>query len=191
MQDKSIKIIAHLDMDAFFAAAEEREKPWLKGMPIVVGADPKNGTGRGVAATANYKAREYGIRSALPISQAWRLSETAKEKGLPPAMFLGGNFRLYAEISKNVMAILAHYSPVVEVASVDEAYFDLSGAGSFEKAARIGKKIKAEILKKEKLTASIGIGPNKLIAKIASDFKKPDGLTGVPAEEAEAFLGPM
>ncbi|MEK7085132.1 MAG: DNA polymerase IV [Patescibacteria group bacterium] len=186
-----MRIIGHLDMDAFFAAAEEREKPWLTGAPIVVGADPKGGAGRGVVSTANYKAREYGIRSALPISKAWRLSETAKKKGVPPALFLSGNFPLYAEISRRVMAIIAKYSPVVEVASVDEAYFDLSQAGSFGQAEKISRRVKKEILKKEQLTASIGIGPNKLIAKIASDFQKPDGLTVVPAEEAEAFLEPM
>ncbi len=186
-----MRIIGHLDMDAFFAAAGEREKPWLAGLPIVVGADPKGGAGRGVVSTANYKAREYGICSAMPISKAWRFSEAAKKKGLPPAMFLGGDFRLYAEISENVMAILRQYSSVVEQASVDEAYFDLSGTGSFEKAARIAKKIKKEILKRERLTCSIGIGPNKLIAKIASDFEKPDGLTAVSVAEAEAFLAPM
>lgn len=194
-----MRIIGHLDMDAFFAAAEERERPWLKGMPIVVGADPKNGAGRGVVATANYKAREYGIRSALPISRAWWLSEEAKRQGKPPAIFLGGNFKLYAEISRRIMAILAKHSLVVEQTSIDEGYFEIqiprnkiqNTNAAREEAEKIAERIKADIKKKEKLTCSIGVGSNKLIAKIASDFKKPDGLTIVLAGEAEAFLEPM
>lgn len=190
-----MRIIAHLDMDAFFAAIEERDNPRFAGLPIVIGADPNSpageGKGRGVVSTANYKAREYGIRSALPISKAWRFSEEAKRRGLPPAIFLPGDFEKYSRISGEIMAIIHQYSPLVEEASVDEAYFDLASAGSFEKAEKICRQIKKEIKEKERLTCSIGIGPNKLIAKIASDFKKPDGLTVVEEKAAEAFLEPL
>lgn len=190
-----MRIIAHIDMDAFFAAIEERDNPRFSGLPIVIGADPNSpageGKGRGVVSTANYKAREYGIRSALPISKAWRFSEEAKRRGLPPAVFLPGDFEKYSRISEEIMAIIHQYSPLVEEASVDEAYFDLTPAGSFEKAGKICRQIKKEIKEKERLTCSIGIGPNKLIAKIASDFKKPDGLTAVEEKDAEAFLEPL
>ena len=185
-------------MDAFFAAIEERDKPRLKGLPIVVGADPKNGQGRGVVSTANYKARKYGIHSAMPISQAWRLSEEAKRNGKPKVTFMGGNFSRYHEVSENVVAIIKKYAAVVERASIDEVYLDLSFTGNFQKAKNLCEKIKNEIKKKEQLTCSIGIGPNKLIAKIAADFKKPDGLTIVGsddektcAELTEAFLEPL
>ncbi|MBI4094965.1 MAG: DNA polymerase IV [Candidatus Liptonbacteria bacterium] len=192
------RIIAHLDMDAFFAAIEERDKPRLKGLPIVVGADPEEGKGRGVVSTANYKAREYGIHSAMPISTAWRRSEAARQKGRPPAVFLGGNFARYGEVSERIMAIIRTCVARVEAASVDEAYMDLSFSDSYEGARAICESIKQEIREKEKLTASIGMGPNKLVAKIASDFKKPDGLTIVGhddektcAELVEAFLEPL
>jgi DNA polymerase IV (DinB-like DNA polymerase) len=184
-------IIGHLDMDAFFAAVEERDHPELTGLPLVVGADPAGGKGRGVVATANYKAREYGIHSAMPISRAWKLSEAARRRGRPPVVFLRGNHRRYGEVSGRIMAILRQFSPQVEEASIDEAFFDLTHAGSYEQAAEICRKIKAEIRNQEKLTGSIGLGPNRLIAKIASDFNKPDGLTVVPAGEAEAFLAPL
>lgn len=178
-------------MDAFFAAVEERDRPRLKGQPIVVGADPKGGMGRGVVSTANYKAREYGIRSALPISTAWRYSEAAKRKGLPPAAFLDVNMERYAEVSGRIMAILKKHVSSVEEASVDEAYLDLSPVGSYENAEKLCRKIKDEIKSSEKLTASVGIGPNKLVAKIASDERKPDGLTVIREENAEKFLEPL
>ncbi len=186
-----MRLIGHLDMDAFFAAVEERDHPEFRGKPVVVGADPAGGKGRGVVATANYAARKYGIHSAQPISQAWKASEAARRRGLPPAVFVRGSHQRYSEVSQRIMAILHRFAPEVEEASIDEAYFDLSFAGSFEAAAEICRKIKAEIKATERLTASIGLGPNKLIAKIASDFQKPDGLTVVKAEEAEAFLEPM
>lgn len=183
-----MRIIAHLDMDAFFASIEERDHPRIKGSPIVVGADPEGGAGRGVVSTANYKAREYGIRSALPISTAWRLSEEAKKAGKPATVFFEGNFERYNEVSRKIMAIINEYSPAVEQASVDEAYFDLSSCGAFAVAAETAKKIKSAIKRREKLTASVGIGPNKLIAKIASDMQKPDGLTVVEDDRVESFL---
>ena len=186
-----MRLIGHLDMDAFFAAIEERDHPELKGRPVVVGADPAGGKGRGVVATANYPARQYGIHSALPISQAWKASEAARRRGLPAAVFVRGRHRRYSEVSGRIMAILHRFAPVVEEASIDEAYFDLSFAGSYERAAEICRQIKAEIKTREDLTASIGLGPNKLVAKIASDFQKPDGLTVVTAEEAENFLAPL
>ncbi|OGZ54543.1 MAG: hypothetical protein A3B25_02465 [Candidatus Ryanbacteria bacterium RIFCSPLOWO2_01_FULL_48_26] len=217
------RIIAHLDMDAFFAAIEERDRPRLKGMPIAVGSDPQGGKGRGIVSTANYKAREYGIRSALPISTAWRFSQEAKRVGKPEVVFIEPNFKKYSEVSQNVMfileeaisAALQHTNILenvgmsagdlgveqarppkfpggnLERASIDEAYFDLSFADSFDEARKICEKIKKEIAQKEKLTCSIGIGPNKLIAKIASDMKKPDGLTVVREADTEKFLEPL
>src|SRR3990167_6368010 len=167
-----MRIIGHLDMDAFFAAVEERDHEWLRGKPVIVGADPKDGAGRGVVSTANYKAREYGVHSALPISIAWRLCKESREKGKPECFFLAGNFRKYEEVSGKIMEILRRHSDLVEEASVDEAYFDLSGNtevglqgspksdfGIWEEAIRTAKKIKKEVWDKEKLTCSIGIGP--------------------------------
>lgn len=186
-----MRIIGHLDMDAFFAAIEERDHPELKGRPLVVGADPAGGKGRGVVSTANYPARIYGIHSAMPISKAWQLAEAARRRGQPVTVFLRGNHRRYREVSDKIMRILHRFAPVVEEASIDEAYFDLSFSGSFEKAAEVARQIKAEILAQERLTASVGLGPNKLIAKIASDFQKPNGLTVVTEAAAEDFLAPM
>lgn len=183
-----MRIIAHLDMDAFFAAIEERDKPRLKGLPIIIGTDPKDGRGRGAVSTANYKAREYGIKSALPISKAWLYSQEAKNKGLPEAIFITPNFSKYEASSKKIIEIISKYSFQIEQASIDEAYFDLSHLKTFKKAQKTCQQIKLEIKNKEKLTASIGIGPNKLIAKIASDFQKPNGLTVVEDFEKEKFL---
>ncbi len=185
------RIIGHLDMDAFFAAVEERDHPRHKGKPIVVGADPLAGRGRGVVSTANYKAREYGIKSALPISTAWRFSEEAKKAGKPPAVFFGGNFPKYGAVSAEIMKIIRRFAPNVEQASVDEAYLDLSFCEGYPAAEVVAEKIKSAIKKEAKLTASIGIGPNKLVAKIASDYKKPDGLTVLPPESVEPFLNPL
>ncbi len=198
-----MRIIGHLDMDAFFAAVEERERPYLMGQPIAVGADPVGGKGRGVVSTANYAARKYGIRSATPIQQAWQLSEQARKKGLPPVVFISSGFRKYSEISKKIMSIIHSHlkgaernlfekdTPALEQVSVDECFFDLSFAGNFEEARNIAELIKKDIKEKEGLTASIGIGSNKLIAKIASDFRKPDGLTIVHPEEVLDFLEPL
>lgn len=178
-------------MDAFFAAIEERDHPRHKGKPIVVGADPLDGKGRGVVSTANYKAREYGIKSALPISTAWRLSEEAKSAGKPPAVFFGGNFQKYGAVSGEIMEIIRRFTPTMEQASVDEAYLDLSFCENYSTAETIARKIKSAIKKEVRLTASIGIGPNKLVAKIASDYKKPDGLTVLTPEAVEDFLNPL
>ena len=185
------RIVMHIDMDAFFAAVEERDKPWLSGKPVVVGADPKHGKGRGVVSTANYKAREYGIHSAQPISQAWCLSEKAAFQGKMRAYFLGGDFRAYGKASDEIMALLRKHGDKIEPASVDEAYLDVSSVGTFEKAEKLARKIKDEIKKKEQLVASIGVGPNKLIAKMASGMNKPDGLTIVRPEDVQKFLDPQ
>jgi len=178
-------------MDAFYAAVEERYHPELRGRPVVVGADPKDGTGRGVVTTANYLARKYGIRSAMPISRAWRLAEAARTRGDPEAVFLRGNRALYREVSHRIMAILANGADAFEEASIDEAYLDLSSLADFAKAEAHARALKREILDCEGLTCSVGIAPNKLVAKIASDFQKPDGLTVVRPEEVQAFLDPL
>jgi len=198
---QAMRIIAHLDMDAFFAAVEERERPRLKGKPIAVGSDPEGGRGRGVVSTANYRARAYGIHSAMPISKAWELSEKAKKDGRPPVVFIGGSFHRYSEASDRIfeliVKVIAKVYPAkfssenLERASVDEGYLDLSATRSFENAEKLARKIQKEIKTKERLTCSIGIGPNKLIAKIASDIKKPEGLTVVTEIEVENFIAPL
>jgi DNA polymerase IV (DinB-like DNA polymerase) len=183
-----VRVIAHVDMDAFYAAVEERANPRLRGQPLVVGADPKEGQGRGVVTAANYVARKYGIRSAMPITRAWRLAKAAQRRGEPDTIFLEGNHALYREVSARLMAFLAPSADLFEEASIDEAYLDLSSLGSFEAAAERALTLKREIVAREGLTCSVGIGPNKLVAKIASDFKKPDGLTVVRPEEVQPFL---
>jgi len=185
------RIITHLDMDAFFAAIEERDTPAFRGVPLVVGADPRGGEGRGVAATSNYLARAYGIHSATPISTAWRLSERARRAGKPPVTFVSVDMQKYARVSDEVMGIVRRFIPIVEQASIDEAYGDLSFTESYEKAEGLCRRLKEAIRSEEQLTASVGIGPNKLIAKIASGMHKPDGLTVVHEHEAESFLAPL
>lgn len=185
------RIIAHLDMDAFFAAIEERDTPAFRGVPLVVGADPLGGKGRGVASTSNYLARAYGIHSATPISTAWRLSEAARLAGKPPVTFVSVDMPKYARVSEEVMRIVRRVIPTVEQASIDEVYGDVSWTGSYQEAEQVCRLLKAEIHSHEHLTASIGIGPNKLIAKIASGYQKPDGFTVVREEEAEVFLAPL
>lgn len=189
--ENNSRIIAHLDMDAFFAAIEERDRPEFRGLPIVIGSDPKEGKGRGVVSTANYVARKFGIHSAMPISTAWRLAEDARRSGQPKAIFLEGNHKKYSAVSRNIMNILRDFSSHIEEASVDEAYIDLSASKGFDVAVEIALKIKEKIFEKEKLTASVGLSFNKLLAKIASDIKKPDGLTVVKPEDAQKFLDPL
>lgn len=186
-----MRIIGHLDMDAFFAAIEERNSPQFKGKPIVVGADPLKGKGRGVVSTANYKARQYGIYSGMPISRAWRLAELGKSQGKKEIIFVPGDHERYEEISEKIFSILKHRAKIIEQAGIDEAYFDLSDMGSYGRAEMLCKSLKKEIKKQERLTCSVGIGPNKLIAKIASDFKKPDGLTVVKEDDVQTFLAPL
>jgi len=187
----AMRIVAHVDMDAFYASVEARHNPALRDRPVVVGADPKEGRGRGVVEAASYAARRYGIRSAMPISRAWKLAEAARKKGEPAVAFVHGNRTLYVEVSGRVMAILAPGGDLFEEASIDEAYLDLSSLGTFEAAVERVQALKREVAEREGLTCSVGLGPNKLVAKIASDFKKPDGLTLVRPEDVQAFLDPM
>ena len=171
-------------MDHFFAAVEEREHPEIKGKPVIVGADPKEGTGRGVVSTSNYEARKYGIKSGIPIARAWRFC--------PNAVYLPVDYSLYQKVSKQIMAILVRYADKFEQWGLDEAFLDItSSVSGFENAKILAEEIKYEIFEKEQLTCSIGVGYNKLIAKIASDFKKPDGLTVVKVEDAKSFLAPL
>jgi DNA polymerase IV (DinB-like DNA polymerase) len=184
MTASSGRIIFHVDMDQFFAAVEEREHPEIRGKPVVVGADPKEGKGRGVVSTCNYEARKYGIRSGMPITRAWRLC--------PQAVFLPVNFRLYLQVSARIMDILQRYADKFEPWGFDEAFLDVSSrVRDYEEARRLALEIKKEIYEKEVLTCSIGVGLNKLIAKIASDFQKPDGLTVVEEKDIKAFLEPL
>lgn len=173
----------HVDMDSFFTSIEQREHPELRGKPVVVGALPKRGKGRGVVSTASYEARAYGIRSGMPISKAYRLC--------PHAKFLPVNFPLYEKVSANIMAILRKNANKFEPCGIDEAFLDISQrVKNFEEAKEIALRIKEEIKQKEQLTCSIGIGPNKTVAKIASAHQKPDGLTVVKPEEVREFLAP-
>jgi DNA polymerase IV (DinB-like DNA polymerase) len=178
------RFILHLDMDHFYTAVEERENPAIKGKPVVVGQDPKEGKGRGVVSTSNYEARAVGIRSGMPISQAWRLC--------PTAVYLPPNFQLYIKVSGEIMAIARAYACKFEQWGIDEAFLDVTDrVKDWAEAEALARRIKREIKDKEHLTASIGVGPNKLIAKVASDFQKPDGLTVVKEEDAEKFLAPL
>ncbi|MEK7606608.1 MAG: DNA polymerase IV [Patescibacteria group bacterium] len=179
----SPRIIAHVDMDAFFAAVEERENPAIRGKPVVVGAVPQGGQGRGVVSTANYEARKFGIRSSLPISQAYRLC--------PQAVFLPVDGNLYGQVSRRVMEILRPFAAAFQQVSVDEAYLDITTCGGYAEAKEVATCIKQSIKTRERLSASVGIGPNKLIAKIASGFQKPDGLTVVSPEQVQVFLDPL
>ncbi|OHA49230.1 MAG: hypothetical protein A2682_01010 [Candidatus Terrybacteria bacterium RIFCSPHIGHO2_01_FULL_58_15] len=189
-------IVLHLDMDAFFAAIEERDHPDFAGFPIVVGADPKGGDGRGVVSTANYVARTYGVHSALPISHAWRLCKNEEQQGGRPCVFFQGSFEKYDRESDGVMEIVRKYAGTVEQTSVDEAYFELSvkarsSDDQYTEAIKIARRIKRRVFSKTQLTCSIGGGPNKLIAKIASDYKKPNGFVIVRPGEVRAFLDPL
>jgi DNA polymerase IV (archaeal DinB-like DNA polymerase) len=185
------RIIAHLDMDAFFAAIEERDTPTFRAVPLVVGANPLGGKGRGVVSTSNYLARAYGIHSATPISTAWRLSEAARHAGKPPVTFVSVDMPKYARVSEEVMRIVRRFIAKVEQASIDEVYGDLSWTESYEEAEQICRCLKEAMVSEVLLTASAGIGPNKLIAKIASGWQKPNGLTAVREEDVEAFLSPL
>jgi len=179
----SKRIILLLDMDAFFAMVEERENPHFKGKPVVVGADPKQGRGRGVVSSASYEARRYGIHSAMPISEAWRLCYQA--------VFLPVDGALYHKVSENIMNILKKYTPLMEQVSLDEAYLDISFTGSFAKAKNLAEKRRKEVFQKEKLPASCGIALTKMIAKIACEKAKPNGILAVEQKEVESFLLPL
>ncbi|MBI1971688.1 MAG: DNA polymerase IV [Candidatus Aenigmarchaeota archaeon] len=176
------RIIMHVDLDAFFPSCEQRENPALKDKPVIVGADPKQGSGRGVVSSASYEARKFGVKSAMPISRAFRLC--------PDGFYIRPNFELYERISASVMEILKKHADKFQQAGIDEAFLDVSSSGSYGKAAKIANGLKNEIREKERVTASIGIAPNRAVAKIASDENKPDGLTVVKPGKVREFLYP-
>ena len=179
----SPRIILHLDMDSFYASVEMQERPELRGKPVVVGADPKQGKGRGVVATCSYEARAFGIRSAMPISQAFVLC--------PHAVFLPPDFPRYMKSSSDVMAILKAPGLPFEQVSIDEAFLDVSSLGTFSAAADLAVRIRDTIFQDLGLTCSIGVAPTKVVAKIASDVHKPNGLTVVEPDTLVSFLAPM
>jgi DNA polymerase-4 len=167
-------------MDAFFAAVEVLDNPALKGKPVIVGGTPE---GRGVVSTASYEARRYGVHSAMPAAKAVRLC--------PHGVFLRGNFGRYAAVSRQVMAILRDFTPVVEPLSCDEAFLDVTECRRlFGDGEQIARKIRRRVADEVGLTCSVGVAHNKFLAKLASDLQKPDGLTVVPAD-ARAFLAPL
>ncbi len=169
-------VILHVDMDAFFTSVEQADDPALRGKPVVIGQSL-----RGVAAAASYEARKFGVRSAMPIVQAKKLC--------PQAVFLPGRMSRYKEVSGMVMDVIRGLCPVVEQASVDEAYADLTGTRRLlGPPEEVGRRLKADILARTGLTCSIGIAPNKFLAKIASDWNKPDGLTVIRPQDVPAFL---
>lgn len=179
-----MRVILHVDLDAFYPSVEVREHPELKGKPVIVGADPKGGTGRGVVSSASYEARKFGIRSAMPISRAWRLC--------PGCVYPRPHFDLYARASNAIMDTLRSHADKFEQGGIDEAYLDISSkVKDFEDAREFAKRLMVEVLEKERLTCSVGIAPNKMVAKIASDYKKPFGLTIVKPEDVKDFLFPM
>lgn len=177
-----VRLLLHVDLDAFYAAVEQRDHPEWRGVPLVVGADPGR---RGVVTTCSYEARSYGVCSAMAISEAVRR--------LPPdTIYVRPDMKRYGAVSRQVMGVLETLAPVVEPISIDEAYLDCTGLeGLMGPPEAIGARVKAAIREATRLTASVGLGPNRLIAKLASDFRKPDGLTVVPPGQVCAFLDPM
>ena len=175
------RFILHVDMDAFYASVEVREQPGLAGRPVIVGGSPR---GRGVVSAASYEARRFGIHSAMPTARAMRLC--------PDAVWLPVRMSLYASVSRQIREIFNRYSPLVEPLSLDEAFLDVTGSQRlFGSAAEIANAIKQAISNELSLVASVGIAPNKFIAKIASDLDKPDGFVEVQPEEVQAFLDPL
>lgn len=180
----SEKYIVHMDMDAFFASVEQRDNPDYRGKPVVVGADPKTGKGRGVVSTCSYEARKFGIHSAMPISIAYRKC--------PSAIFLGVDMEKYCYVSGQIFDILNNFTPRVQPVSVDEAFLDISQTYRlFETPLGTCRAIKDRVKKETGLTASVGLAPTKMAAKIASGLKKPDGLVEVKKEELLNFLWPL
>ncbi len=179
------RIVLHVDLDSFYAQVEMVRQPELQDKPVVVGMFSRDEYS-GAVATANYKARELGIRSALPL-------RTAHERATEDTVFLPADKTYYNEVSDRVMAIIAEYGDAFESISVDEAYIEVTERceGNFQKAQLLAQRMKQDIWQAEALTCSVGIGSNKLVAKMASDADKPDGLTVVRPEEAQAFLAPL
>jgi DNA polymerase IV (DinB-like DNA polymerase) len=178
------RTILHVDLDAFYVSAEMRENPQLRGLPVVVGADPEGGKGRGVVIACSYEARKFGLRSGMPISRAYRLC--------PQAKYIRPNWGLYERTSEEVMATLRSFADRFEQGSIDEAYLDVTSRAPDEKsAAAVAHEVKEAVRAKHGLTCSIGVGPNKSSAKIASDRNKPDGMTLVPFGDVAGFLAPL
>jgi len=178
------RLVLHLDMDAFYAAVEQHDHPAYRGKPVVVGADPKGGTARGVVATCSYEARKFGIHSAMPISQAYRRC--------PNAVYVVPRFTRYREISQQVMKILQEYSPQLLQISIDEAFIEITQTANFHGGAQaLAEKLQARIKNEIGLTASVGVAPNMFVAKVASDLQKPDGLTICEAGQEKIFLAPL
>jgi nucleotidyltransferase/DNA polymerase involved in DNA repair len=171
-------------MDAFYAAVEQRDRPELRGKPVIVGALPQGGRGRGVVSTASYEARRFGVGSAMPISKAFRLC--------PQGVYLIPDMEKYGAVSKQVMEILRRFTDVVEPISIDEAFLDVTQSRrAFGDGERIARALKEAIRGETGLTASVGVAASKLLAKVASDMRKPDGLVVVPAGQEAAFLAPL
>ncbi|MBD3256178.1 MAG: DNA polymerase IV [Candidatus Lokiarchaeota archaeon] len=178
------RIIFHCDLDCFFASVETRDEPDYRGKPVIIGADPKRGNGRGVVSTCNYEARRYGLHSAMPISQAFARC--------PQGIYLKPNRKKYTEASKQVMEILEGYSEDFQKVGVDEAYLELTDTvENYDEAQKTAKRIQKEIYEKVGITISIGIAPTKSLAKIASDEKKPNGITVVKESGIVDFLTEM
>jgi nucleotidyltransferase/DNA polymerase involved in DNA repair len=178
------RYILHVDMDAFFAAIEQREHPEFYGKPLIVGADPKQGKGRGVVSTCSYEARKFGVHSAMPVSQAYKLC--------PHGIYVPPNGNLYLQVSKDIFQLFYEFTDLVEPLSIDEAFLDISGCIQlFGSAEKIGRQLKKRIYETQALTGSVGIAPNKFLAKIASDLDKPDGLVMVEHDKIKDFLDPL
>ncbi|QLA15144.1 DNA polymerase IV [Desulfolutivibrio sulfoxidireducens] len=168
--------IAHVDMDAYFASVEQLDDPSLRGRPVIIGVSD-----RGVVSAASYEARAFGVRSAMPVVQARRLC--------PEGVFLPGRYARYKELSRAIMACLAEFSPLVEPASIDEAYVDMTGARTlFGDPHRFGTRMREAVFEATGLSCSVGVAPVRFLAKIASDYHKPGGLTVVTREDMAAFL---
>jgi DNA polymerase IV (archaeal DinB-like DNA polymerase) len=178
------RIILHCDLDAFYPSCEIHRDPSLKGKPLIVGADPKNGKGRGVVTSCSYEARKFGVRSGMPISMAWKLC--------PQGIYVPPDFKLYGETSERVMDIMRGFADIFEQTSIDEAYMDVSKrCKTYDDAKLLSFKLKDALKDREGLTVSVGISPSKSISKMASDMQKPDGLTVVQPEEVDRFLEPL
>ena len=179
--DQHTRWIAHVDLDAFYASCEQRDRPEFRNRPVVVGAMPGR---RGVVAAASYEARAFGIHSAMPISEAVRRC--------PHGVFLRPDMAKYSRVSRQVFDIVETITPVIEKASIDEAYLDVTGLEKLLGTPEmIGRELKQRVQDATGLTISVGIGPNRLIAKLGSEHHKPDGLTVIPPENVLDFLGPM
>ena len=183
MNDLSRKII-HIDMDAFFAAVEIRDNPKLKGKPVVIGSDPRKTGGRGVVSTCSYEARAFGIHSAMSSKEAY--------ERCPQAVFISGNYDKYLAVGQQIRSIFRRYTDIIEPMSIDEAYLDVTeNKLDIKSAVKIARLIQNDIWQELHLTASAGVSYNKFLAKMASDYQKPHGLTVILPDEAEDFLKQM